>query len=237
MKKIAIRLFALWLPLLNAVADEARFQQANKEFSAGNFKAAISDYESEVRSGEWSANLFYDLGNACYRNGDFGQAILNYERALRIEPHHPEAAANLRVARDQARALELARSPVERFANTAGTTTYAVLAAISFWLALILLIVRHRRATLAAALLTLSLSTAAIAACYYLETSARQTAVVIGNNVEARVATADSARSVLFLPPGSEVRVLQERGDWNYAALPNDLQGWIPARAAERVRL
>jgi hypothetical protein len=39
------------------------------------------------------------------------------------------------------------------------------------------------------------------------------------------------------LPPGSEIKVLSERGDWIYAALPNDLRGWIPANGAERVRL
>jgi hypothetical protein len=62
-------------------------------------------------------------------------------------------------------------------------------------------------------------------------------AIVIAENAEARVATVDSARSVLALPPGSEVVILEERGDWNYAALPNDQRGWIVANAVERVRL
>jgi len=52
-------------------------------------------------------NLFYDLGNAYFRTGDFGHAILNYERALALERHHPEATANLQIARDEAHALEL----------------------------------------------------------------------------------------------------------------------------------
>jgi hypothetical protein len=39
------------------------------------------------------------------------------------------------------------------------------------------------------------------------------------------------------LPPGSEVKVLSTRGDWVYAALPNNLRGWIPAKDAEPVRL
>ena len=37
--------------------------------------------------------------------------------------------------------------------------------------------------------------------------------------------------------PGSEVVILEERGDWNYAALPNDQRGWIAANAVEKVRL
>jgi hypothetical protein len=65
----------------------------------------------------------------------------------------------------------------------------------------------------------------------------RNLAIVIAENAEARVATVDSARSVLALPAGSEVVILEERGDWNYAALPNDQRGWIAANAVERVRL
>jgi tetratricopeptide (TPR) repeat protein len=57
------------------------FARANTEFAAGNFKAAIADYQTVADSGERSANLFYDLGNAYFRHGDFGRAILNYDRA------------------------------------------------------------------------------------------------------------------------------------------------------------
>ena len=62
-------------------------------------------------------------------------------------------------------------------------------------------------------------------------------AIVTGKNVQARLATADTANAVLALPPGSEIKVLSTRGDWIYAALPNNLRGWIPAKHAEQVRL
>src|SRR5512132_2820808 len=89
---------------------EGDFTKANQEYAQGHFKEAISVYEALVRTGQWSANLFYDLGNAYFRTGDFGHAILNYERALALERHHPEATANLQIARDEARALELQQS-------------------------------------------------------------------------------------------------------------------------------
>ncbi len=60
------------------------------------------------RAGQWNPALFYNLGNAYFRTGDLGRAILNYERALALDPSQPEARANLQLARDQARALELA---------------------------------------------------------------------------------------------------------------------------------
>ena len=65
----------------------------------------------------------------------------------------------------------------------------------------------------------------------------RALAIVTGNDVQARLATADTANSVLALPAGSEIKILSTRGDWMYAALPNDLRGWIQTKYAEQVRL
>src|SRR5712671_2218078 len=93
---------------------EIEFEKANQEFAQGHFKEAISSYEALIRDSQWSANIFYDLGNAYFRTGDFGRAILNYERALALEPNHPETQANLRIARDEARGLELPQGWPER---------------------------------------------------------------------------------------------------------------------------
>ena len=79
----------------------------------------------------------------------------------------------------------------------------------------------------------------AILATYEIDrgSKGRALAIITGDNVQARLATADTANSVLALPPGSEIKILSTRGDWVYAALPNNLRGWIPARSAELVRL
>lgn len=102
----------------------AEFGKANQEYAAGHFKEAADAYEQVVRAGAWSANLFYDLGNAYFHSGDFGHAILNYERALALDRHHPEAQANLRIARDEARALELAPTRTEHFAELGSANQY-----------------------------------------------------------------------------------------------------------------
>jgi tetratricopeptide (TPR) repeat protein len=213
------------------------FAKANTEFAAGNFKAAIADYQTVVDSGEWSANLFYDLGNAYFRHGDFGRAILNYDRALRLDPHHPEADANLRIAHDQAHSLELAPSALEKYLNFGTANFFATVTASFFWLALIWLILRPARVLWALA--GIFLAAMCGFAAFKLENGTRgqNLAIVIAENAEARVATVDSARSVLALPAGSEVVILEERGDWNYAALPNDQRGWIAANVVEKVRL
>jgi Tetratricopeptide repeat len=235
---------ALGIAAVAYAQSDPDFTNANQEYAQGHFKEAISGYEALVRAGQWSANLFYDLGNAYFRTGDFGHAILNYERALALERHHPEATANLQIARDEARALELQQSWPERYLQFASVNQYCIAAAIAFWLAVfavVMLIFARRRsgALIAALILCLLVCAVSIYAVYTLERGGKgdALAIVTGKDVQARLATADTANSVLALPPGSEVKILSTRGDWIYAALPNTLRGWIPAKDAEQVRL
>src|ERR1700730_2896209 len=114
---------------------DTEFAKANQEFAQGHFKEAISGYEALIRAGQWSANVFYDLGNAYFRTSDFGRAILNYERALALERHHPEATANLQIARDEAHALEMQPSRLERYLQVASINQYTITAAVAFWIA------------------------------------------------------------------------------------------------------
>lgn len=227
-----------------SAADESVFAKANQAYGEARFQEAAEGYESLVRAGEWSANLFYNLGNAYYRLGDFGPAILNYQRALALEPRHPEAQANLQLAQDEARALELRQDWIERYASVATVKQYSIAAAIACWFAVFLaadLILSRRRSAGRMALITLSLVVGGLSvfAIVTLEKGVRgkRLAIVTGKNIEARFATADNAKSILVLPAGSEIKILSERGDWVYAALPNDQRGWIPATAAQRVRL
>ncbi|HEV2842171.1 MAG TPA: tetratricopeptide repeat protein [Chthoniobacterales bacterium] len=220
------------------------FAKANQDYSEGHFQEATDGYQNLIRSGHWNANLFYNLGNAWFRLGNFGEAILNYERALALDPHHPEAAANLALVRDQARALELKRSALERYLGAGTPAQYSIAASAAFWLALFALARlyysrRRSAASVAFVVFAMAVFTGAVYALYSLETGSKgkALAIVTGPDIEARLATADSASSVLALPPGSEIKVLSQRGDWIYAALPNDLRGWIPANGAQLVRL
>jgi tetratricopeptide (TPR) repeat protein len=241
-----VGLFSAILCLLVAASAfaQAEFVKANQEYGQGHFKEAIAGYEALVRGGQWNANLFYDLGNAYFRTRDFGHAILNYERALALDQHHPEATANLQIARDESRALELQPTRVERYLQFASINQYSIAAAVAFWLGIfgiVLLIFARRRSAALISLLILCLLVCAMAvwAVHTLDNGSkgRALAIVTGNDVQARLATADTANSVLALPAGSQIKILSTRGDWMYAALPNDLRGWIQTKNAEQVRL
>jgi hypothetical protein len=237
-------LLCAFFPLIAFGQTGTDFAKANQEYAQGHFKEAIADYEALVHQGQRNANLFYDLGNAYFRTGDFGRAILNYERALALDRYHPEATANLQIARDESRALDLQPNRLERYLRLASINQYSFIAAAALWLGifgLVALIFARRRS---AALPFLSIGcllicVLAVWAIYTLEhgSEGRALAIVTGRDVQARLATADTANSVLALPPGSEIKILSTRGDWMYAALPNDLRGWIQSKNAEPVRL
>ena len=235
---------ARWDRYVRFRQPDAEFTKANQEYAQGNFKEAIASYEALVRADQWNANLFYDLGNAYFRTRDFGRAILNYERALALDQHHPEATANLQIARDESRALELQPTRLERYLQFASINQYSIAAAVAFWLGIFgivaLIFARRRSAALMSlSILCLLVCAVAVWAIHTLDNGSkgRALAIVTGNDVQARLATADTANSVLALPAGSEIKILSTRGDWMYAALPNDLRGWIQTKNAEQVRL
>jgi tetratricopeptide (TPR) repeat protein len=232
---------------LAAPADanrDAIFAKANSDYAAGHFRQAIDGYESLVRNRQWSASLFYDLGNAWFRAGEPGHAILNYERALALNPAQPETEANLRLVRDQARALELTRSWAAQHLAFLTVDRWTWVAAAAAWLALFVacgLWFSSRRSASWIFVLSLAFVIGAGAgfAIYELKNGVenRALAIVTAKEVPARLATADNANSVLVLPAGSEIEIFSTRGDWIYAALPNQLRGWVQANTVELVRL
>ena len=239
----ALLLFGAASSIASAQAT-AQFARANQEYASGDFNAAVNGYEELVRAGQDTPNLFYNLGNAYFRKKDFGRSILNYERALALDPRHPEAQANMRIARDEARALELTPTKVQRWLALASSNQYTVAAAITFWICAFCVVAlifnrRLRGGLIALSFLSLSIFAIAIFATWELGRGKNGAclAIVTAASADARLATADNANRVLTLPAGSEIQILSQRGDWIYAALPNDLRGWIAAKSAEQVRL
>jgi hypothetical protein len=239
----ALLLFGAANSIASAQAT-AQFARANQEYASGDFNAAVSDYEELVRAGQDTPNLFYNLGNAYFRKKDFGRSILNYERALALDPHHPEAGANMRIARDEARALELSPTKMQRWLTLATANQYAIAAAITFWVCVFCVVAlifndRMRGGLIALSILSLSIFAITVFAAWELSSAKNGAglAIVTAASADARLATADNANRVLTLPAGSEIQILSQRGDWIYAALPNDLRGWIVAKSAEQVRL
>ena len=79
---------------LSATAAPMR-QQADSAYSAGRYTEAVELYKGVIDSEGTSAQLLYNLGNACVRSGAPADAVIYYERALRLDPGNKDARNNL----------------------------------------------------------------------------------------------------------------------------------------------
>jgi tetratricopeptide (TPR) repeat protein len=231
----------LLVSLFSRTVFAGDFEKANELYDAGRFPEAKQLYERLLESGTRSANLAYDLANTDYRIGSPGRAILGYERALALDPQHPEALANLKLLREQTHARDLDRSLPERTLLRVDANVWTVTAALAGWIAVFCLVLafttrRRDRVGLwlgtVASLLVAGLSGVGIS----LHERDRALAIVTAREVEAHLAPAESAALAGILPAGSRVRVLSERGPWVYCELPDERRGWLTAGAIERVR-
>lgn len=79
-------------------ADQQKVSLGNHYYEAKDYAAAVETYESVLAHGYCSAQLYYNLGNAYFRQDLLGQAVLSYERALRLRPNDREIQENLDLA-------------------------------------------------------------------------------------------------------------------------------------------
>ena len=74
------------------------WEKANAAYSDGRWEDAASGYEMIVSLGLESPQLYYNAGNAWFKADNLGKAIVNYERALKIDPSYSDARYNLEFA-------------------------------------------------------------------------------------------------------------------------------------------
>lgn len=93
MKKIVSLLIIALAVLTTQAASLA--EQGDSAYTADDFQQAAEFYAKAAETEGTSSALFYNLGNTYYRMGQLGKAILNYERALKLDPTNEDARANL----------------------------------------------------------------------------------------------------------------------------------------------
>jgi tetratricopeptide (TPR) repeat protein len=226
----------------------AQVAEANRLYEAGQFVEAVAAYQALVDAGVEDGTLYYNLGNAYFKAGDLGRAILNYRRAQRLLPRDPDVAANLELARAQT---------VDRLESDGGTlvdfvhrvlvewTTLDEAAAITLglWMVLCALIVtailwpRGRQGLLygiavMAVLLAVGMLSVGVRVS---EARSKAPSIVVAPSVEVRSGPGEDYLTEFSLHAGAEIRVLEQRNGWVRIALSGDLQGWMPSEAVENL--
>ena len=103
MRKIIYICLLLVLPLAAMAQETPRYSktQGDEAYAAARYADAIEIYESLLKEQEGNLSRYYNLGNAYYRDNQLGKAILNYERALRIDAADEDAKAKLEFVQNQ----------------------------------------------------------------------------------------------------------------------------------------
>ena len=102
MKKYSFKLLIVFLFFVSSVfsADVSTLMQAGNNYYKNNqFQLAIDEYNKLVNEGYEGTSLYYNLGNAHYRLGKIGYAILYYEKALKFSPEDEDVKHNLSLAK------------------------------------------------------------------------------------------------------------------------------------------
>jgi len=228
-------LSSLTLVLALAVTPIEAYNQGNSLYAQKDYAGAALAYQQALEAGE-SAPVHYNLGNALFKAGKIGQAILHYRRARYLAPRDADISTNLAFARsyrvDKVLALPspLARA-LDRAFHWLSRREAALLAAAAFALAGLALaawIVRRWGAALAAACLLAAVALFCFVTqqVWSAEVGSRP-AVVVAPEVNALSGPSDEFNQILLLHDGTEVRIRESRGDYVLAQLPGGSGGWV----------
>jgi len=188
--------------------------------------------------------LYYDLGNAYYKDGDLGQSIAAYRRAEMLTPRDAQLRSNLEfvLQRREDKAVQprtmVLLAGVQSLYHSLSLNEWLGVTAILYVLTCLLWIARALLSAPVRASRFVFRSVAAVFALALLFTAVKTRAVrgveraVIG---ESRIAVMSGPgpdyTAEFSLHEGAEVRIEARRTDWTHVYVTDQLHGWVPSRS------
>ena len=227
----------LGLATLRAAGTTA-FEQANQRFAAGDYAGAAAAYDNLLTAEGPRAAVLYNLGNSYQRLGQYGPAILAYERARLLTPRDPDLLANLTLARKAAAAFEEARlnprldALLHRFSrNEWSWLTVAaalVLGALAVLCGALPLPRRWLRQTALVAAVLAGLGVASGATALYLLRAEATRGIVLSATASVRLSPFANAEALGTPGAGRSVCLGAPSGVFHYVEVPGTgLRGWM----------
>lgn len=253
MKRICIFLTLIFVLTCSLQAQKTdatnSIKRANEMYKQGQYSDAAALYEEILKNGV-SPELYYNLGNSYYKADETGLAILNYERALRLDPGLNDASYNLDIAQQKV-VDNINSSPsffVKRWINSLiesyTTNQWAIISVVAFIAMLVLFFLfafsstRSKRkyafyaSFFAGFLFVLSLSFSGIRKDELLK---HHDAIVLSGAVTAKSSPDKSGTDIFQLHEGTRVTVKNLLGNWVEIKLENGAVGWIEESNIERI--
>ncbi len=233
-------------------ADEidSFFLKGNEYYQQGNYKAAIDAYLKILNNGYESWEVYYNLGNAYYKDQQIGLAILNFERAKRLNPENEDINFNLELANlsvvdripemPQFFLFALVSKLVHLFSlNALGFITIGI---YLIWTALTLFYIflktgRVRRILILSIGITtiLLIFFAGIFSIRIYENETRIEGIVVVDKVDVKSAPGEAGTEVFTLHQGVKVQIKDRSGEWAKIRLSDGKVGWLNQAVIEEI--
>ncbi len=224
------------------------FEQANTAYSKGRFDTAAYYYEKIIESGLENAAVFFNLGNALYRQKKLGAARLAYEKAACLDPNDPDIAANIRFI--QSNLVDRVPEPERGFIDIVLWKLHTLLSLkTQLWISLVLwyaiwfalcwsLFASHNvrlwiiYLSVLGGLLLTALGVSIGVKIY--ESEKATYAVVLDPSVDAK--NEPDGTTVLFtIHEGTKLRIRKTVDEWFLVSLPNGVSGWVERKSVGKI--
>ena len=222
------------------------YRQGNLLYEGGKYAEAGRTYERIIQRGIRNGHVFYNLGNAYYKQDRIGRAILAYERATRLMPRDADLRVNLDLANE--RTVDQIAGDVPWLGSQAldtvtvnEATVAATLSGLVASLALVFYLLarkpRTRSATGYALLVTCValLLAAGFMGIKIYDSLGNEEGIVLSPVVVVRTSPDVASEPVFTLHEGAKVRLVERRDDWMRIRLPDGKNGWISRDHFERI--
>ena len=263
-----VGILAIAIPTATQAADatttaKAYWQEGIAAYESHNYKEAVDAFESIISLGEESAEVYYNLANAYFKlgqhkesavrpfsSGELGKAILNYHRALKLNPAMADARYNLELAVDHTNDTEsipqsfiatLWHGLRSMMTSNGWTITSIIMLAtalilVMFYLLSANIMLRKVGFFMAIVLIVCFFFVTALAISSRHALQSDNRAVVICNDTTPVHASPDSASKIIRQPSqGVTVRISRQHGDWTEITFADGEMGWIRKTAIEAI--
>jgi tetratricopeptide (TPR) repeat protein len=234
---------SMFLAVLQATPDSL-FRAANQLYQEGKYELALETYGEIILSGYESADLYYNMGNAAYRSNSIGYAILYFEKTLKLDPSHEDAANNLEFAsRYRVDTFEevpelFLRTWIRSFFLILPERSWSILALFLFVLIIctVLMYIYARKLGLKklgfyVALISIFLFFLSFTGAlrHHRSMVNPDSAIILSPSVVVRSTPSESGTELFILHEGTRVKIKEGVTGWQNIRVIDGREGWIPA--------
>lgn len=246
------KLFYIFLFFTQLICAKTPFEKGNEFYTQEKYQDAVDSYESVLKNGQESAELYFNLGNAYYKLNKIAPAIYNYEKALLLSPNNKEIKNNLEFARKMT-IDDIKPIPKTGFSkllnNITGFLHYDAWArrAVFFSSLFLFLFVGYyftgktmlKRIFFGGMAVSLLLMILCVGAGFFVKSQfeKERPAIIFSESVEIKSEPNDRAETTFNLHEGTKVYILENLNNWVRIQLADEKEGWMKAQNIKELKL